>query len=114
MCIVACRARVVDEYGADRRVDRGRATGYHFISLCIMPSQAEHVTEADERAIAAFLAPPGSGPKERTLADVIAEKLKEAETAAAERGGREGEEGGGGRGGGAYGLDDKVVEVYTG
>lgn len=67
------------------------------------------MTEADERALAAFLAPAESAPKERTLADVIAAKLKEAEAAAA-AGKTEGE----GAMGAGHELNEKVVEVYKG
>jgi len=36
------------------------------------------VTEEDERAIALFLAPPSEAPRQRTLADVIREKVSDS------------------------------------
>ena len=65
------------------------------------------ISPEDEKALAAFMAPKAS--KERTLADIILEKIKEKE--AADRG-----EGGGGGDDEAMavpeGIDQKVVDVY--
>jgi essential nuclear protein 1 len=69
------------------------------------------ISPEDERALAAFMQPKSG--KERTLADIILEKIKEKEQGGGGGGGGTG--GGGGMDDGMAvpeGIDEKVVEVY--
>ena len=92
-----------DDDGAGEGGGRGEEDEYY---------EDIEISAEDERALAAFMQPKST--KERTLADIILEKIKEKE---AGRGGG----GGGGHGGMGddeddmavpEGIDEKVVEVY--